>query len=68
VGVDAALMQNAYSRHAGKAWRDGRHASCAVLMSEDAISEKLGTDCKGFFHYFCHSWHSEVTEKVKIFG
>jgi len=37
-------------------------------MSEDAISEKLGTDCKGFFHYFCHSWHSEVTEKVKIFG
>ena len=34
----------------------------------DAISEKSGTDCKGVFHYFCHTGHSEVTEKVKIFG
>jgi NADPH:quinone reductase-like Zn-dependent oxidoreductase len=22
-------------------------------VSNDAISEKLDTDCKGFFHYFC---------------
>lgn len=39
-----------------------------ALLSGDAISEKSGADCKGFFHYFCHTRHSEVTEKVKIFG
>ena len=46
----------------------GQETTAATLMSGDAISEKPGTDCKGFFNYFCHSGHSEVTEKVKIFG
>jgi hypothetical protein len=39
-----------------------------ALVSGDAINEKSRTDCKGFFHYCCHIRHSEVTEKVKIFG
>jgi hypothetical protein len=40
----------------------------ATGLSGDAINEKSRTDCKGFFHYCCHIRHSEVTEKVKIFG
>lgn len=37
-------------------------------VSDDAISEKPGVDCKSFFQYFCHSMRSEVTEKVKSLG
>ena len=49
-------------------WTWQRRTELTWRVSSDAISEKSGTDCKGFFQYFCHPAHSDVTEKMKIFG